>query len=111
MCIGDSAMLRIIAYEVLVANEWSDLAEADIVGPKRTPRIVAARSEVAYLLKKLSVPIGEISELLGKRHATVIHDIRAIDEQVSASSETAAKLKAVLKRVQLKLENRKDDEV
>ena len=104
---GNMKILEIVVREVLLANEWSDLTVVDITGTERASRILAARCEVVFLLNKLSFPLDEIAELLHKRHATIVHDIRAIREQVEASSEMSAKLEGVWRKVCLEINERK----
>lgn len=71
-------------YIINTVAEHFDLSPADIIGGKRTSKIVHPRQIAMYLCREMtSVPLISIGKCLGNRdHTTIMHGIEKIEKEV-----------------------------
>jgi chromosomal replication initiator protein len=61
---------------------------ADLVSPRRTPRIARARQLAMYLARELTpLSLSQIAREFDRDHSTVLHAIRAVSKRLEPGSE------------------------
>ena len=92
---------KIITPETIInmVAEQFDITPADIVGNKRSSKIVYPRQIAMYLCRTmLDIPLTQVGTYIGNRdHTTVIHGINKIQDELETSEQTQ-KIIATLKK-------------
>ncbi len=86
-------------YIVSVVAEHFNVSEEDIIGSKRSSKIVLPRQISMYLCRELiDIPLASIGKTLGNRdHTTIIHGCEKIENQIK-DSESLANTVDILKK-------------
>jgi chromosomal replication initiator protein len=64
---------------------------AEILSPRRTPRVAQARQLAMYLCRELTpLSLAEVARAFDRDHSTVMHAVRAVSARIEPDSETAA---------------------
>ena len=94
----EGALTKIKAYSNLVKQDVN-LELADIIGNKRSSKIVYPRQIAMYLCRTmLDIPLTQVGSYIGNRdHTTVIHGINKIQDDLKTSDQTQ-KVIATLKK-------------
>ena len=92
---------KIITPETIInmVAEQFDITPADIIGNKRSSKIVYPRQIAMYLCRNmLDIPLTQVGSYIGNRdHTTVIHGINKIQDELETSEQTQ-KIIATLKK-------------
>ena len=92
---------KIITPETIInmVAEQFDITPADIIGNKRSSKIVYPRQIAMYLCRNmLDIPLTQVGSYIGNRdHTTVIHGINKIQDDLETSEQTQ-KIIATLKK-------------
>ena len=92
---------KIITPETIInmVAEQFDITSADIIGNKRSSKIVYPRQIAMYLCRNmLDIPLTQVGSYIGNRdHTTVIHGINKIQDELETSEQTQ-KIIATLKK-------------
>ena len=91
---------RVINFEMIVeaAAEQFRLNPDVIFSKSRVKDVADARMSIMYLAHKLlGLSTGSIGMKLGRKHSTVIHGIRAIEERLPSDSQLADVIAAIEK--------------
>lgn len=83
---------KVITPEIIInmVAEQFDITPADIVGNKRSSKIVYPRQIAMYLCRTmLDIPLTQVGTYIGNRdHTTVIHGINKIQDELETSEQT-----------------------
>ena len=92
---------KIITPETIInmVAEQFDITPSDIIGNKRSSKIVYPRQIAMYLCRNmLDIPLTQVGSYIGNRdHTTVIHGINKIQDELETSEQTQ-KIIATLKK-------------
>ena len=92
---------KIITPETIInmVAEQFDITPADIIGNKRSSKIVYPRQIAMYLCRNmLDIPLTQVGSYIGNRdHTTIIHGINKIQDELETSEQTQ-KIIATLKK-------------
>ena len=92
---------KIITPETIInmVAEQFDITPSDIIGNKRSSKIVYPRQIAMYLCRNmLDIPLTQVGSYIGNRdHTTVIHGINKIQDKLETSEQTQ-KIIATLKK-------------
>ena len=66
---------------------WHGVLPREVLSTARTDKLVAARDEVAYLLRtKLSLNLADIGKIMNRRHTSVLYSIRRHQARLSKTA-------------------------
>ncbi|MHB1651217.1 MAG: helix-turn-helix domain-containing protein [Desulfitobacteriaceae bacterium] len=83
---------------IRVVAEVCRIPVEDILGNRRTPRIVEARHLAMYVLRKLChASYTEVGRQFGKEHGTIIHACRGIEAKFSTDDGLRERLEVIYK--------------
>jgi chromosomal replication initiator protein len=72
------------------------IAHADLISPKRTSRITAARHLAIYLTRELTpLSLAQIARDFNRDHSTILHATRTVAARLTPGSETEATLQRI----------------
>lgn len=78
-----------------VAAEFG-VAAADLLGPRRFPRLSLPRQVVMFLAsERLDRTLGQIGRALNRDHTTVLHGVTSIRRRMGADPDFAARVERV----------------
>ncbi len=67
-----------------------DVPKAELLSPRRTPRVAQARQLAMYLSRELtSLSLAQIAREFDRDHSTVLHAIRTVSKRLEPGSETS----------------------
>jgi chromosomal replication initiator protein len=76
--------------------------QAEILSPRRTPRVARARQLAMYLCRELTpLSLAEVGRAFDRDHATVMHAVRAVSARIEPGSETATAIHDVKSRLRI----------
>ena len=92
---------KVVTPEIIInmVAEQFEITPADIIGNKRSSKIVYPRQIAMYLCRTmLDIPLTQVGSYIGNRdHTTVIHGINKIQDDLKSSEQTQ-KVIATLKK-------------
>ncbi len=88
-------------YIISVVADHFNVSEEDIIGSKRSSRIVLPRQISMYLCRELiDIPLSAIGKTLGNRdHTTIIHGCEKIENQMKESESLANTIDILKKKI------------
>ncbi len=82
-----------------VVAEYYDLRVSDIIGERRLASIALPRQIAMYLSRELTqLSIASVAEKFSRKHSTVVHAVKAIEDKIQSNSELKLEIKQMKRR-------------